>query len=280
MHVFISADMEGVSGVATAEDVTKGEPEYAAAAERMAGDVNAAIDGALTAGAEAITVNDSHSTMRNLEPGRLRDEARLIRGNTKPRSMMQGFDREYDVVFFVGYHAMAGTPEAVLNHTYYAHELHSLSVAGREVGELGYNAGLARALEVPVGLVTGDDKTAREAEVELEDVETVVVKEGVDRFAANCRPLAEAGDDIREAATRAVERTRDGAFEQPDAPDPAAIEAEWATTSLARAAARAAGTERVDGRRTRVERESYPAAFEAATAMLRGAAAGRNDIFG
>ena len=280
MRVFISADMEGVSGVATAEDVSKDEPEYAAAAQRAVDDVNAAVDGALAAGAEAITVNDSHSTMRNLEPGRLHEEARLIRGNTKPRSMMQGFERDHDVVFFVGYHAKAGTPEAVLNHTYYAHELFSLSVAGREVGELGYNAGLARALETPVGLVTGDDKTAREAEAELEDVETVVVKEGVDRFAANCRPLAAARRDIHEAAGLAVARARDGAFEQPDAPEPAAIEARWATTNLARAAARGSGVERVDGRSTRVERESYPAAFEAATAMLRGAAAGRDDIFG
>lgn len=280
MRVFVSADMEGISGIAAPEDVAKGEPEYDAGTELMAADVNAAIDGALEAGADEILVNDSHSTMRNLEAGALREEARLIRGGSKPRSMMQGLSADHDVAFFVGYHAMAGTPGAVLNHTYYAHELVSLRVGGREVGELGYNAGLARALGVPVGLVTGDDKTAREAESELEDVETAVVKDGVHRFAADCLPLEAARGEIREAAATAVERARGDGFDQPDGPRPATVEARWATTNLARAAVRADGVERVDGRTTGVEREEYPDAFDAATAMLGAAAGGRSEHFG
>ncbi|WP_255169359.1 M55 family metallopeptidase [Natrononativus amylolyticus] len=280
MRVFISADMEGVSGIAAPEDVSKGEPEYGRGTELMAADVNAAIDGALESGADEILVNDSHSTMRNLEAGALREEARLIRGGSKPRSMMQGLTADHDVAFFVGYHAMAGTPGAVLNHTYYAHELVSLHVDGREVGELGYNAALARALGVPVGLVTGDDKTALEAEAELEDVETAVVKEGVYRFAADCLPLEAARREIREAAATAVERARSGDFDQPDRPQSATVEAAWATTNLARAAARADGVERSDGRTTRVERESYLDAFDAATAMLGSAAGNRSEHFG
>ena len=163
MHVFISADMEGITGVADPRDVVKGEPDYAAGQELMVGDVNAAVEGALDGGAESVVVNDSHSTMTNLPREALHGEARLIRGSSKPRGMTQGLAPEHDVALFVGYHAKAGTPGAVLNHTIYAHELARLSVDGTEVGELGFNAGLAAYLGVPVGLVTGDDKTAEEA---------------------------------------------------------------------------------------------------------------------
>ncbi|MFW5949136.1 MAG: M55 family metallopeptidase, partial [Halolamina sp.] len=88
MKVFISADMEGITGVAAPADVVTGEPEYERGTELLHGDVNAAVAGAFEAGAEAVLVNDSHSSMRNLDRDRLDDRADLIRGNTKPRSMM------------------------------------------------------------------------------------------------------------------------------------------------------------------------------------------------
>ncbi|MFH5799823.1 M55 family metallopeptidase [Haladaptatus sp. CMAA 1911] len=278
MNVFISADMEGITGIADPSDVVKGEADYPAGRDAMVADVNAAVEGALAGGAEEVLVNDSHSSMTNLPREPLHESAHLIRGGTKPWSMMQGLSEDHDVALFVGYHAKAGTPEAVLNHTYYGQVLLSLRVNGTEVGELGWNAGLAASLGVPVGLVTGDDATQTEALDHLEDVETAVVKEGIDRFTANCLPPEQARNRIREGAEQAVRRASD--FAQPTPDEPVIIEADWAATNQAARAAEIPSVERVAGRTTRIEADSYVAAFEASVAMLHGGGAGRNEFYG
>lgn len=283
MRVFISADMEGVSGVATPEDVVRGEPEYDRGTDLLHGDVNAAVAGAVAGGATDVLVNDSHSSMRNLDRARLDDRATLIRGNTKPRSMMEGV-ADRDVAFFVGYHAMAGTAGAVLNHTFFGSKLHRLRVDGAEAGELGWNARLAAAEGVPVGLATGDDATVAEARDELgETPETVAVKEGVDRFTARCRPADEARAGIRRAAERAVGAAEAGDLDGPAVGadgEPTRIEADWVTTNLAARAAGAPGVERAGDRSTAVEADAYPAAYEAAVGMLRAGGAGEDEFYG
>lgn len=282
MRVFVSADMEGATGIADPRDVVKSADDYDDGVSLLVADVNAAVAGALAAGADSVLVNDSHSTMTNLPRDALHEEARLIRGSSKRRSMMQGLDPDHDVAFFVGYHAKAGTPHAVLNHTFFPQALVRLRVDGIEVGELGWNAGLAAHYDVPVGLVTGDDKTAAEARAVLGDgqVETAVVKEGIDRFTADCRPASETSEAIRTAAERAVERCSDGAYSQPSREGTTAIAADWATTNQAYQAAGLPSVERESGRTTRVEKPTYPEAFEAAVAMLRAAGAGRNEWYG
>ena len=281
MDVFISADMEGVSGVTAAADVVRGTDSYEYGQGRMHDDVNAAIAGAFDGGATRVLVNDSHSSMRNLEADRLDDRAALIRGSTKPRSMMQGLEPTHDVACFVGYHAMAGTPEAVLNHTFYGHELIELAVNGTPVGELGWNARLAGALGVPVGLVTGDQATASEADTTVPTARTVTVKTAADRFSARCRPMAETAAAIRDAAETAVIDAADGSLETlAPPPDSVTISAKWVTTNYALAAAGAPGVDRLDGRTTAVTAEDYQTAFDDSMGMLRAASGGANEYFG
>ncbi|MDY6817860.1 MAG: M55 family metallopeptidase [Halobacteriales archaeon] len=280
MRVFISADMEGISGIATPADVVSGESAYGRGQELMHGDVNAAIAGALAGGAETIVVNDSHSSMTNLERNDLHEAARLIRGNTKPRSMMQGLEADHDVAMFVGYHAKAGTAGAVLNHTFIGHELVDVRINGESAGEMGWNARLANALEVPVGLVTGDDKTTAEATVELGDAETITVKDGIDRFTADCKPPAETTAAIHDAAQRAVERAAAGEFAQPAIDEPITIEAEWSATNHAHRAGQLPGIERIADRATQLTADTYPTAYERTVAMFRAGADARNEFYG
>ncbi|MFB6155114.1 MAG: M55 family metallopeptidase [Haloferacaceae archaeon] len=280
MRVFVSADMEGITGIAAAEDCVRGEPEYERGTELMHGDVNAAVEGAAAAGADEILVNDSHSSMRNLDRARLDDRATLLRGNTKPRSMMQGLTADHDVALFVGYHAKAGTEAAVLNHTFLGSALLRLRASGSEVGELGWNARLAASLGVPVGLVTGDDATVREAADELPGPESVAVKTAVDRFSAQLRPASETTAEIRAAAERAVSRAADGDASLRDVSEPTTIAADWVTTNVAARAAGAPGAEREGARTTAVSADRYEDAFEATVAMLRAGGAGRDEFYG
>jgi D-amino peptidase len=280
MRVFISADMEGISGVASPHDVVREGDAYEQGQALVHHDVNAAVAGAVAGGAEEVLVNDSHSSMRNLDIGALDGRATLIRGNTKPRSMVQGLDSDHDVAMFVGYHAMAGTAGAVLNHTFLDHEVVTLHVDGTEMGELGWTLRFAAALDVPLGLVTGDDATIAEAASEPGEPETVAVKTGIDRFTARCRPRSETRDDIEQAARRAVERAGDGTIPVPSVDGKTTVAVDWATTNHAAAAAGTPAVERNGGRRTAVTADSYVDAFESAVAMLRAGANGSNDYYG
>ena len=205
MKVYISCDMEGISGVVAGKQTDNGE-EYKRAQKLMTGEVNAAIEGALAGGASEILVNDSHGSMRNILIEELNPNAQLISGSPKPLSMMQGIDgSSFDAAFFIGYHAQAGTAYSVLDHTY-SGIVYQVSLNGRPLGETGLNAALAGYFGVPVVLVTGDKLLVEEATALLEMVEGVAVKESCGRYAARCLVPDAVHDLIRKAAQSALAR--------------------------------------------------------------------------
>ena len=116
MRIYISADMEGVTGVTHSQDVIPGRSQYERFRGLLTADVNAAIEGAAQAGATEFLVNEAHDGMRNILLEDLDPRAEVIVGQRKPLSMMQGFDGA-DLVFCVGYHARADT-EGVLSQEY------------------------------------------------------------------------------------------------------------------------------------------------------------------
>ena len=212
MHVYISVDMEGIAGVVHESQTDPTTPAFAAEYGRfrrlMTAEANAAVEGALAAGATKVLVNDSHWFMRNLLAEELHQAAELVSGDPKPRSMMQEIDQQggFDAALFIGYHARAGTRNAILDHTY-ADRIYEVRLNGKPVGELGLNAGLAGVHGVPVVLVSGDSALALEAKDLLGDgVATVIVKEAVSRHAAKNVAPAVACRMIREEVPRALER--------------------------------------------------------------------------
>src|SRR5438094_7700503 len=212
MRTYISIDMEGIAGVVHESQTDPINPaaaaEYGRFRRLMTAEANAAIEGALAAGATKIVVNDSHWFMRNLLAEELHQAAELLAGDPKPRSMVQGIDGGFDAALFIGYHARAGTRNAILDHTY-ADRIHEVRLNGRPVGELGINAAYAGAHGVPVALVSGDAALAAEAKDLLgEDIATVVVKQAVGRQAAQSVAPAVACRMIREGVTAALKRRR------------------------------------------------------------------------
>lgn len=204
MRVLIAVDMEGVSGVVHWDQVDPKHPEYARFREIMTDEVNAAIDGAMDGGAASMVVTDGHANGRNILIEKLHPPARLIGGTPAPLSMVEGA-QEVDVVFFIGYHARAGTPEAVLCHTW-SDEVRRVTLNGREVGEIGLNGAVCGSVGVPIVLVSGDQAATSEACELFGEIETVVVKRAISRMAAECFPIEENHRAIRMAAARAVHR--------------------------------------------------------------------------
>lgn len=185
MKVYISADIEGISGVVEREQLSNQGHDYSRARKLMTEEVNAAIKGALKAGAKEILVNDSHASMTNILIEELHEGARLITGRQKHLGMMQGIDESFDAVMLIGYHARHNTP-GVLSHSYHGRAVYGIKLNGNPVGEMEFNSYVAGYFNVPVVLVAGDDVLKEQVKTFKPDVESVVVKESVSRFAANC----------------------------------------------------------------------------------------------
>ncbi len=207
LRVYISVDMEGIAGVTASDQVTAGGGDYQMARMWTTQEANAAIQGALDAGATHIVVNDSHGGMRNILAHELNPAARLITGTPKPLAMMQGIDETFDAAIFIGYHSRAGTANGILDHTYAGASVYSLKVNGLEVGESELNALIAAQYGVPVVMISGDRAVCEQVKGLLgEQLVTVEVKEGIGRFAANTLVPSEAQRKIRENARLALER--------------------------------------------------------------------------
>jgi D-amino peptidase len=204
VRVYISVDMEGISGVNSDNQTSAAGAEYGRARRLMVEDANAAIRGAFEGGATDVLVNDSHGSQRNLLPEDLDSRARLVSHSFKRHGMMEGLDSTFDAVVFVGYHAKAGSPRGLFAHTG-SGVLADLRVNGRSVGEGGMNALLAQWYGVPVVVVTGDDVAVEEQRETAPAVRGVVVKRAINSRAVELRPLADARRDIQQAV-------RDGVF--------------------------------------------------------------------
>lgn len=259
--------MEGITGVVTSQQVLTDGADYNRFRRLMTHDVNAAIAGAFDGGATEVLVNDSHWTMTNILIEDLDSRARLISGfHVKPLVMMEGIDSSFDLVFLVGYHAMVGRSTGVINETFWGREMYELRLNGQPIGELTMNAAIAGAFGVPVGLVSGDDALAEEAESVLGEVEIATVKYSIDRWAAECLPPQRTEQIIRESALRAVQRA--AAFSPWVVEIPSQFEIEWTSTAEAGAAALVPGSKRLSPRVVAYSSEDYLGAFRGILACL------------
>lgn len=207
LKVFISIDMEGLAGVVSGSDVSAGATgDYAHFRTIMAGEANAAIDGAIRAGATYVLVRDSHGAKQNLLPGDVDPRASLLRGaSTGPKNMMEGIDSTFDAVVFIGYHAKAGTPGAILEHTSNGNVV-DLSINGVSLPEGGYNALVAGLYGVPVVFVAGDRAVVEQIRGLVGPIDGVAVKQEINDASLGLSPKG-AQDEIRRGVEAGV-RTR------------------------------------------------------------------------
>jgi D-amino peptidase len=201
--VFISVDMEGISGISGSDQLSSDGREYERSRKLMAEDTNAAIRGARAGGATVILVNDSHGSMRNLRIEDLDPGASLISHNFKRYGMMEGLDESFDAAIFIGYHAKAGTPGGLFAHTG-SGVVADVRVNGRSLGEGGLNTLVAGWYGVPVVLVTGDDVAVGQVSETATGAKTVVVKRALNPRAAELRPLGAVHREIELKARESV----------------------------------------------------------------------------
>lgn len=267
LRVFISVDMEGISGIVHGDQTTPGTVEYAAGRKWMAEDVNAAVEGALEAGATEVVVNDSHGSMRNIDPDDLHPRAILISGSPKPLSMMQGIDASFAACLLIGYHAKAGTEDAILDHTISGSVVRAVRVNGAELPELGLNAAIAGYYGVPVVLVSGDTAVCRQTgEILGKDVITVAVKEAYGRLAAKLVPMGEARRLIKAGVKDALGKL--GRVKPFKIAPPYNFELEYHVSAQADMGAMIPGTKRIDARTLAFTAADYLEGFRTLRALI------------
>lgn len=203
MKIYISADIEGVTGVTHWDETDLAKDDSKTPREQMTAEVVAACAGAIQAGAAEIWIKDAHDSARNIIAARLPQEARLIRGwSGHPFMMLQELDRTFQAVVLIGYHARAGAGASPLAHTMTG-DIARITLNDRYASEFLIHTYAAAFLQVPVVFVSGDKGLCDEVTQLNPHIGTVAVKEGVGNSTVNIHPdLAVAR--IREGVARAL----------------------------------------------------------------------------
>lgn len=191
LKVYISVDMEGITGVVSSDQLGPASFEYQRAREWMTGDALAAIQGARDAGATEIVISDSHGNGQNLLIDQLPEDVTVIRSWPRPLMMMEGIDSTFAAAIFVGYHSGTSNVKGVRAHTMSSATLTGVTLNGREVPEGGINAAIAGYFGVPIVAVTGDDAAVAEVTPFGVGMEGAVVKRAISfHSAATLTPKA------------------------------------------------------------------------------------------
>ena len=258
VKVYVSVDMEGVTGVTHPEDVIPGRSHYEGFRKLLTADVNAAIEGASEGGATEFIVNEAHDGMRNLVLDGLDPRAEVIVGRRKPFVMMEDVEGA-DVAFFVGYHAGAGT-KGVLSHTFRTAPVVGVTLNDDPCSEGRMNAAYAGLRRIPVGLVSGDDAVCEESRGLYTGVRTVQVKTAIDRYSARCLTPETSHRRIRDEAKAAVEGVENIRAYAPEPPYTFAVE--FDNASSAASVLYFPGIERLDNRLVSWTHEDYEVAYK------------------
>lgn len=266
MRIYISADIEGVTGVVHSDQVMPvGAGEYQRARLQMTKEVNAAARGFFAAGATEVVVNDSHGLMKNIVIEELDPRVQLISGTPKALMMMQGISKDFDAVAFVGFHAKNGD-QGILSHTISSSTAMAIKINGKAASEAEINAAIAGEFGVPVIFLSGDQTICADIKKILPHIETVTVKEAITRTSALHLPVIKACHLIEEGATKSLKNLNNCEVYRPQTP--VTIDLVCFNSGLADNASRCPGSVRVDGRTVRVQANTFLEAFQSLHSMI------------
>jgi D-amino peptidase len=193
-RIFIITDAEGVAGVCHQDQI---EPKGTDMVELLTGEINAAVDGFFDGGADEVIVLDGHSMAHNLSATTIHRRAKLIMG-VSPINMT--LDRKYTAMAFVGQHAMANVPKAIMGHSFSSLGIQTMKLNGKPVGEIGMHTAMAGEYGTPVIFLSGDQAAADEMLALVPKAATAVVKQGLMRNTCETLSAPAARDLIRAKA--------------------------------------------------------------------------------
>lgn len=206
MRIFLSADIEGVAGIAHLPSTGPGRFDYEAGRRWMTLEVAAACEASIAAGATEIVVTDGHGAAHNLLFDELPDCVRLIRSWPRPLIQMQGIeDGHYDAAIFIGHHSNATQWGGILSHTFVL-AFRDVRLNGVSQSETSLNALLAAHFGVPVIFTSGDDAYIEHCKAFFPKIETVTTKKALGLTAIDSLKPAVSQRLISQGVARALAR--------------------------------------------------------------------------
>jgi D-amino peptidase len=203
-RILIVTDLEGAGGVYDAdEQLLPGQRRYPESRRILTGEVNAAVEGALSGGATEVVIWDGHDGSRTLSVDEINNRAKLIQGRPTPATYYLS-EKLYDGILFVGQHAMAGAKNAILAHSQ-SFSVKRITLNGKEVGEIGQVAAIAGYFSIPVIMLAGDQAACTELLALQPAAVTVAVKRLAGKASALSLSHEEAREQIRAGARKAVQ---------------------------------------------------------------------------
>lgn len=197
MRIFITADIEGVTGISN-WNMAADAPPYEAR-ERMTKEVVAACKGAISAGALDFVIKDAHGEGNNLIPQLLPKNAKVMSGwSNHPYNMVEGLDDTFDGIIFIGYHSDGLSNTSPLAHTLFPNVIRGIYLNDQPASEFTLYAYVAYLLSVPIIVVTGDGGLVRQVNQFDDKIKTVAVQEGFGGGMVSIHP---------ELATERIEKT-------------------------------------------------------------------------
>ena len=198
--VLLITDAEGVGGVCRQEQTDPKDPEMR---QLLTGEINAAVEGFLSAGVEEVIVWDGHDGSQTLSTLTIHPKAKLLMGALGPSMLME---RRFSAVAYVGQHSKANVRGGIMAHSYNSLGIQNMLLNGKAVGEIDVIAAMAGYFGTPVVMLSGDQAAANELREIVPDAELAVVKEGIGRYTCISLSASAARDLIRETARRSVSK--------------------------------------------------------------------------
>ncbi|MBT3252678.1 MAG: amino acid amidase [Candidatus Marinimicrobia bacterium] len=180
MKIFISADIEGITGIGHWNETDKAFPnEYSWFQKQMTAEVAAAAEAAIEGGATEILIKDAHDSGRNLILDELPELCNVVRGWAgHPLSMVQEVDASFDAIMFIGYHSRAGQNTNTLAHTMSSARIARMTLNGQDMSEFYVHGLAASYYGVPSIFVSGDEGLCQEVAEHNSTIETVATIKG------------------------------------------------------------------------------------------------------
>ena len=222
MKIYIFCDMEGISGITQRGHVSKGDALYPLGCKLMEMDINACVEGCFQAGADEVVVRDGHSSGVNVNPLEIDQRAELVQG-ASGNCRYPGLEK-CDAMILLGYHAMAGTKDAVLEHTYSSASIQNMWLNGKLVGEFAIDATIAAEHGVPTIMTSGDEKLCAEAKTFLPEVVTCQVKKALSIYGAQMLSPHKAHGLITAKTIEAIDKIK--SMPLPEVKSPAVLKRE------------------------------------------------------
>lgn len=188
MKVYISADIEGITGTTTWDETEKNNQSYNIASLQMTKEVNACCLALNKVGVDEIIVKDAHDSGRNIDHNALPKNTRLVRSwSGSIFSMVEGLDESFDAIIFIGYHSPASSPSNPLSHTM-SLKVSKITINGQIASEFLIHAYIAEYFKVPIAFLSGDKGLCDEVKKYNPNIATVAVKEGIGNSTINIHP--------------------------------------------------------------------------------------------